>query len=96
MTLADFSIVAFAVFNGARLVSYVPQIVCIKRDPHGAAAVSLTTWGLFTMAHFATVSYALVVSGDVVMAGVFTWNMVGCMATFALTVKKRIAHQGSL
>src|SRR6266571_4817647 len=90
MTLADFSMGAFAILNGARVVAYVPQIMCVKRCRHGAEAVSLMTWGLFTLANLATVSYALVVSHDLFIAGVFTLNVIGCFAIFALTARKRI------
>jgi hypothetical protein len=90
MTLTDLSMVAFALLNGARIVAYVPQIICVGRDRHGAAAVSLMTWGLFTVANVATVSYALVVSGDRLVAGVFALNVFGCLTIFGLTAMKRI------
>ena len=69
MTLADYSIVAFALFNGGRVVAYMPQIVCVYRCRNGAAAVSLLTWIMFTAANAATVTYALTVSSDLVVAG---------------------------
>jgi hypothetical protein len=90
MTSIDFSTVAFALLNGARIVAYVPQIMCVRRDRHGAVGVSLMTWGLFTLANLATVSYALTVSGDIVVAGVFAFNSLGCFAIFTLTAVKRI------
>jgi hypothetical protein len=90
MTLADFSMGAFAILNGARVLAYLPQIICVKRDRHGAEAVSLMTWGLFTLANLATVGYALVVSGDLFVAGVFALNVLGCFAIFAFTATKRI------
>ena len=36
MTLADYSVTAFTVLNGARIVAYLPQIVCVHRDRTGA------------------------------------------------------------
>ena len=62
MTLADYSMTAFALLNGGRVIAYMPQIVCVYRDPNGAVAVSLLTWIMFTAANLATVSYALTVS----------------------------------
>lgn len=90
MTSADLSMTAFALLNGARIIAYVPQIICIRRDYHRAASVSLLTWGLFTLANLATISYALVVSGDRLVAGVFALNTLGCSAIFALTLIKRV------
>jgi hypothetical protein len=91
MTPADYSLMAFTVLNGARVAAYVPQMLCVHRDHSGATAVSLTTWGLFTLANVATVSYALTISGDLVIAGVFALNAIGCLSIVALTTRKRIA-----
>ena len=41
MTLADYSMAAFALLNGGRIVAYMPQIMCVYRDRNGAGAVSL-------------------------------------------------------
>jgi hypothetical protein len=92
MTLADYSVTAFTVLNGARIVAYLPQIVCVHRDRTGASSVSMMTWGMFFSANMATVFYALAVIGDRVMAGVFAANAVACVAIFALILRKRIAH----
>ena len=90
MTLADYSIVAFALLNGGRTVAYVPQMVRVYRDPHDAAAVSLLTWVLFAAANAATVCYALTVSEDRIMAIVFALNALSCLAIVGLTASKRI------
>jgi hypothetical protein len=90
MTLADYSMTAFALLNGGRAVAYFPQMIRVYRDPHGAAAVSLTTWTLFAAANVATVCYALTVSNDRVVAIVFALNAVGCVAIAALTLIKRM------
>ena len=60
MTLAEYSMTAFALANGGRVIAYVPQIMRVCRDPNGAAAVSVTTWIFFTAANVATVVYALI------------------------------------
>jgi hypothetical protein len=92
MTLADYSVTAFTILNGARIVAYLPQIVCVHRDRAGASSVSMMTWGMFFSANMATVFDALAVIGDRVMAGVFAANAVACVAIFALILRKRIAH----
>jgi len=43
MTLADYSMTAFALLNGGRIVAYMPQIMCVYRDRNGAEAASLLT-----------------------------------------------------
>jgi uncharacterized membrane protein len=92
MTLADYSLTAFTVLNGARIVAYCPQIVCVYRDRRGAASVSMMTWGMFFSANIATVSYALTVSGDRIVAGVFAANALACVTIFVLILRKRVAH----
>jgi uncharacterized protein with PQ loop repeat len=92
MTLADYSVGAFAVLNGARAFAYVPQILCVYQDKNGASAVSITTWALFAMANFATVGYALVVSHDLLVASVFSLNALGCLGIVVLIALKRIEH----
>jgi hypothetical protein len=90
MTISDYSMTAFALLNGARVVAYAPQIHCLTRDNTNAAAVSLITWTLFTLANAATVAYALLVINDPLMAGVFGLNLLGCLTIVAIIGKKRI------
>jgi hypothetical protein len=90
MTLADYSMVAFALLNGGRTVAYFPQMIRVYRDPHGAAAVSLLTWVLFAAANIATAGYALTASNDRIMAIVFALNAICCLAIAGLTASKRI------
>lgn len=89
MTIADYSMTAFAVLNGTRVVAYVPQIRCLYRDNSNAAAVSLITWVLFSLANAATVAYAIIVVSDFLMASVFFLNLTGCLLIAAIIGKKR-------
>jgi hypothetical protein len=97
MTLAEYSITAFALMNGGRAVAYFPQLIRVYRDPHGATAVSLMTWTLFAAANVATVCYALTVTDDRIMATVFALNAIGCVAIVGLTAFKRfdVARRGA-
>jgi hypothetical protein len=95
MTLAEYSIGAFAVLNGLRVFAYIPQILCVHRDGNGAVAVSATTWSLFLAANIATVTYALAVSRDLLVAVVFSANALGCLSIVALIVMKRLAGTGT-
>ena len=90
MTLADYSMTAFALLNGGRVLAYMPQILCVYRCQNGAPAVSLMTWLMFTAANLATVSYAITVSSDLVVAGVFALNAIGCLAITSLVAFRRI------
>lgn len=92
MTLAEYSLVAFALLNGGRIFAYVPQMIRIHRDPNGAAAVSITTWSLFAASNVATVCYVVFVAHDWIIATVFTLNSAGCVGIVALTLFKRLAH----
>jgi hypothetical protein len=92
MTLEDYSLTAFTVLNGGRIVAYLPQILCVHRDRTGASSVSMTTWGMFFSANLATVFYALTVTGDRIIAGVFALNAIACIIIFSLILRKRIVH----
>jgi len=94
MTLAEYSMTAFAIANGGRVIAYVPQIMRVCRDPNGAAAVSVTTWIFFTAANVATVVYALTALDDVVTASVFGLNAIGCLLIVALTAFRRMTTGG--
>jgi hypothetical protein len=89
MTLADYSLMAFALLNGGRALAYLPQMIRVYRDPHGAPAVSLLTWALFAASNAATVGYALIVVNDRIVAFVFVLNAFGCLAIVAMIVFKR-------
>jgi hypothetical protein len=91
MTLAEYSMVAFALLNGGRLLAYMPQIVSVYRCPNGAPGVSLSTWLIFTAANIATVSYALTVTSDLMIAGIFALNALGCLIIAALIAIRRFA-----
>ena len=90
MTLADYSMAAFALLNGGRAVAYFPQMIRVYRDPHGAAAISILTWALFTAANTATACYAFTAFGDRIVAAVFALNAICCLAIVGLTAFKRI------
>lgn len=92
MTLADYSVAAFALLNGGRAFAYFPQIIRVYRDPYGADAVSIATWGLFAAANVATVCHALIVANDPIVALVFAMNAVGCLAIVAMTMVKRLSR----
>lgn len=92
MTLAEYSLVAFAVLNGGRIFAYLPQMILIYRDPNGAAAVSIAAWSLFAASNLATVGYVVIVAHDWIVAGVFAMNAAGCVGIVALTLFKRQAR----
>jgi hypothetical protein len=90
MTLSEYSLSAFAILNTARLIAYFPQVMRIYFDANGARAVSIATWLLFAAANLATVSYALFVARDTLIAILFSLNTMGCLVIVGFTVWKRI------
>ena len=90
MTVSEYSFVAFATLNSARLIAYFPQAIRIYSDVNGAKAVSVSTWLLFAVANVAIVSYALTVVKDALVATVFSLNSIGCLVIVGFTVWKRI------
>jgi hypothetical protein len=89
MGTSTITFMLFAGFSGLRIVSYLPQICRVARDPNGASAISYATWSLWTGANLATALYAFINLGDTYLACVSTMYAACCVAVIALTVAKR-------
>lgn len=89
MTVAEIALYAFSFVNAVRVFSYIPQIIKIWRDKSGASGVSYTTWGMFTISHLTTVTYAIYVVNDWKMALVFVGNFISCVLILGLTAWKQ-------
>ncbi|TIU89340.1 MAG: hypothetical protein E5V74_11665 [Mesorhizobium sp.] len=92
MTLGDLSFCLFTLFNGLRVVSYLPQILRVARDENGASAISYTTWLLWTGANATTGLYAGVNLDDPMLAAINWLNAVCCALVIVLTAWKRRAR----
>lgn len=89
MTLAELSFYLFTCFNGARIVSYVPQICRVAWDANGAAAISYLTWSLWTAANASTGLYAFANLGDLMLGVMHTIYALCCTTVIVLTAYKR-------
>ena len=89
MIPSEGALLLFTACNTLRVLAYVPQIVRIAQDTHGAQAISYTTWGLFALSHMSTVVYALATVENITMAVVFGVNALACCTILGLTALKR-------
>jgi hypothetical protein len=73
-------------------VAYLPQIHKAATDKNGACSISLTTWGLFLVAHLSTVAYAIINRSDWGLAACFVINALCCVAILLIAFWKRRSH----
>src|SRR5262245_48744621 len=93
MTMADFSFWLFTIFNGLRIVSYLPQIYRVAVDPYGASTIAYSTWFLWIAANAATALYAICNLLAPALATINLTNALCCVAVILLTAHKRRAFR---
>ena len=93
MTVADITLAVFTLFNSARFLAYVPQIIKATKDQSGAEAISFGTWALFLASHLSAMAYAIVNQADWTMASLFLSNAVGCGVIILIAGFKRSRYR---
>ena len=93
MTVADITLAVFTLFNSARFLAYIPQIIKATKDQSGAEAISFGTWALFLASHLSAMAYAIVNQADWTMASLFLSNAVGCGVIILIAGFKRSRHR---
>lgn len=74
--------------------TYLPQLAVILRDAAGARAVSLATWGYWTLSSALTLGYAITVARDPSFATVSAFHLAGCVSIVSVTILQRRRAQG--
>lgn len=92
MQLQDITLMLFAACNSLRVLAYIPQIHKAATDPHGASAISYSTWSLFLLANLSTIAYALVNQSDWWLAACFTINALCCAAILGASYWRARRH----
>ncbi len=75
--------------NSLRVITYVPQIVAAWRCTDGARAISLLTWGSWTVSHFTGLAYGALVLHDVFFVVITLINLLGCGSVTAIVAMHR-------
>ena len=88
----DLIALSFGFFNLLRLVSYLPQIVAVARDKHGATAISFSCWLIWIGANATTAIYSWVRLNDAALAVINGFNAACCVLVLLLAVYKRAVY----
>ena len=89
MAISDLIALSLSVFNLLRLGFYVPQIVAVARDRHGATPVSLLCWMIWIGANASTALYAGVNIGDTRLCLINAFNATCCAIVLLIAACKR-------
>ena len=87
---------SFLVFNGLRIVLYLPQLRSCWNDRHGCSTINLWTWSSWIVANLSTALYMWVFLGDGWGLLLNLGNALMCLATVVVTViRRRAAHSSA-
>lgn len=68
---------AYLITNSARIITYLPQIQAVWRSTDGARAISLWTWGSWSVSHITALLYGVLVIEDgffSLITGIAAWR----------------------
>jgi hypothetical protein len=75
--------------NSARVLSYVPQILALRRWGEDTRAMSLVTWCYWLLSHVTAVLYGIFVLGDGFFVTVSVLNLAGCGTVTCMLARRR-------
>lgn len=84
-----FITIMYLFFNGARVLSYVPQIYTISKEQNKVTAISLSTWIFWAIANFTTAVYAQTEVNDIMLALINYGNALCCFVVVLMVLYKR-------
>jgi predicted MFS family arabinose efflux permease len=88
-TGAELAVIFFTICNAIRLFAAFQQLMMVMRDRQGAAAISCSSWFLFSLANASTAVYAGLVLRDQIMTVLFVLNAIGTFAVLMATLVQR-------
>lgn len=81
--------IMYLFFNGARVLSYIPQIYTISKEHNKVTAISLSTWIFWAAANLTTAIYAQIEVHDSMLALINYGNALCCFIVVGMVLYKR-------
>jgi uncharacterized protein with PQ loop repeat len=81
---------AYLVTNGARVFTYLPQIIVVYRCTDGARSTSLLTWGSWVIGQATGLAYGILVVDDLFFTVISAINLVCCGVVTAIAAQRRM------
>lgn len=81
--------IMYLFFNGARVLSYIPQIYTISKEHNKVTAISLSTWIFWALANLTTGIYSQVEVHDLMLTLINYGNALCCFIVVCMVIYKR-------
>lgn len=81
--------IMYLFFNGARVLSYIPQIYTISKEHNKVTAISLSTWIFWALANLTTGIYSQMEVNDNILTLINYGNALCCFIVVGMVMYKR-------
>jgi hypothetical protein len=83
----------YILFNSARVLSYIPQILAVSKEQNNLSAISLVTWLFWTLANLTTGLYIQLNAPDPLLEAMNYGNAACCAIVVGIVIYKKAKYK---